>query len=174
MESWTNTTGGERNGFLSWWIAAPEALVKPVLSSKRRSVVDEQKRKIGRGWWEGGVAHQINTLHHYVALVFLLLFFLSFFFKPSMCARSKFEYAWKTHRPLHMKHWYRTIFSDMSIKYYNSPFETLLLLCCWPERHIRTCSIIYSFFWNEYHLEMTKTEVTRNVINSNESGKHSK
>lgn len=33
--------------------------------------------------------------HHCVALLFLALLFLSFFFKPSMLALSKFEYAWK-------------------------------------------------------------------------------
>lgn len=32
-------------------------------------------------------------LNHCVALVFLLLLFLSFFFKPSMCALNKLEYA---------------------------------------------------------------------------------
>lgn len=47
--------------------------------------------------------------YHCVALVFLLLLFLSFFFKPSMCALNKLEYAWARKKEKKKKG-HRTIF----------------------------------------------------------------
>lgn len=73
--------------------------VRLVCRSARLAGFQAQSRPPQRimGRWRGTDLHTSPlTVRHYVALVFLLLLFLSFFFKPSMCARNKFEYACRT------------------------------------------------------------------------------
>lgn len=61
----------------------------------QRQVVTQKEMDFALSKGQAYYSDGSTLSHHCVALLFLALLFLSFFFKPSMLALSKFEYAWK-------------------------------------------------------------------------------